>query len=256
MRKNRKGSEESGGDDWLNTYADMVTLVLCFFVLLYSMSSLDSEKWEILVKSLNPNAEETSQVVLNEQQNEAEHDLTSEPPTQAEETEFEDLYYQLSEYVEENQLQDSIEVTQGEDYTFIMFKNQVFFAPDSYSLKDEGRVILDEVAGALGSVGNEIGEVKILGHTSQAKPNEVNDLASDRFLSSNRATEVLVYIQKKGLIDPSKLVSSGYGQFRAISPFDTSENRAKNRRVEILITKADSENLKLEDYYKAVYKQE
>ena len=68
--------------------------------------------------------------------------------------------------------------------------------------------------------------------------------------NSNRATVVLVYLQRKNIVNPSKLVSSGYGQFRPISPFDTTENRAKNRRVEILITKSDGIVRSLDDYYK------
>ena len=53
--KKKKRSE--GGANWMDTYGDMVTLLLCFFVLLYSMSSIDSDKWELLVKSFNPDAQ-------------------------------------------------------------------------------------------------------------------------------------------------------------------------------------------------------
>ena len=60
----------------MDTYGDMVTLLLCFFVLLYSMSSLDQVKWENLVKSLNPNAaKEVSQVVMNPEINDGEMDV-------------------------------------------------------------------------------------------------------------------------------------------------------------------------------------
>ena len=72
-------------------------------------------------------------------------------------------------------------------------------------------------------------------------------------MSSNRATEVLLYIQEKNIIDPAKLVSCGYGQFRPISSFETRESRAKNRRVEILITRTDSVVKSLDDYYEEVY---
>ena len=54
----------------MDTYGDMVTLLLCFFVLLYSISTVDQMKWELIVKSFNPNAEEVSQIVVNEEQNE------------------------------------------------------------------------------------------------------------------------------------------------------------------------------------------
>ena len=70
-----------------------------------------------------------------------------------------------------------------------------------------------------------------------------------RFLASNRATEVLVYIQEKNIVPASKLVATSYGQFRPIADFDTPEGRSANRRVEMLITKDDAGAKKLEEYY-------
>ena len=58
MKKRKKNSEQG---DWLNTYADMVTLLLCFFVLLYSISSVDQDKWKNFVLSINPQAAEALQ---------------------------------------------------------------------------------------------------------------------------------------------------------------------------------------------------
>ena len=64
MKKREKKKGETG--NWMDTYGDMVTLLLCFFVLLYSMSTLDSVKWRNFVKSMNPNAEDkVSQLVLD-----------------------------------------------------------------------------------------------------------------------------------------------------------------------------------------------
>jgi len=225
--------------EWLNTYADMVTLLLCFFVLLYSMSTMDKEKWRQIVQSFNPNAVETSEPVEN--------------PVVAGNSEFDDLYYRLSKYIESEGLDADVEISKGDGYTFITFRDNVFFDGDSYVLKQEGKDVLDQLSNAISDVSDSIKEIRILGHTSQADPNVPNDVESDRFLSSNRATEVLVYIQEKNIVDPSKLVSSGFGQFRPISPFDTRENRAKNRRVEILITKSDAVSKSLDEYYKEVY---
>lgn len=245
----KKKKRESGGANWMDTYGDMVTLLLCFFVLLYSMSTVSSEKWEILVRSFNPDAAEVSQIVVGEQQNTLSDPVSGGAKPDETVDDFDELYYQLSEYVTENNLQSQLELSRGDGFTFITFRDNVFFDGDSYILKDEGKVILDEFCQAIYEARDSIQEIQVLGHTSQATPDTPNEPVSDRFLASDRATEVLLYIQQKNIIEPSKLVSSGFGQHRPISSFDTREDRARNRRVEILITKNDSVVKTLEQYY-------
>ena len=91
-----------------------------------------------------------------------------------------------------------------------------------------------------------------MGHTTQALPNQQNDVVSDRVLSSERAANVTGSLQQKNLVSPDKLVSVGSGQFRPVAPFDTEENRSKNRRVEIIITKNNSIQRSLDEYYAEV----
>lgn len=257
----RKHKSGGSGPNWMDTYGDMVTLLLCFFVLLNSMSSIDAAKWEILVRSFNPSASKVSQIVINSEQQEEGNEATSQGTEALDEEnraldEFDELFYTLSQYVAEMELEQDVEVSQGDGFTFITFKNNIFFEGNSYVLRDEGKEVLDYLAGAMELVSDSIGEVQIMGHTSQASPDVPNEITSDRFLSSNRATVVLVYLQEKNMIDPAKLVSQGYGQFRPISPFDTYESRAKNRRVEILITKEDSVLRTLDEYYQEAYNEE
>lgn len=251
MAKKKKDLGE--GANWMDTYGDMVTLLLCFFVLLYSISSVDTVKWEILVRSFNPNADELSQIVVNTKEDvTGENDVEGSAEPNMEITNFEDLYYTLSEYAAENNLEEDMQVSQGDNFVFITFRNNIFFDGDSYVLKTEGKAVLDNLATAIGSINDDVGEVRVLGHTSQAEPNKINELYSDRFLSSDRATIVVSYIQEKDVIDPYKLVSCGYGQFRPISSFETRESRAKNRRVEILITKNGAVEDSLTKYYQSI----
>lgn len=254
MKKRRKGGISN---EWLNTYSDMVTLLLCFFVLLYSISSVDSAKWEKIVKSFNPTDKEVSQIVENSEGSLGNYDVEGGFNGDGLETqfndEFDELYYRLSKYVETQGLNADVEVTKGDGFTFITFRNNIFFDGDSYTLKQEGKEVLDNLCYAIADVSQSISEIQILGHTSQASPTEPNEVESDRFLSSNRAAEVLVYIQRKNIVGPEKLVSSGFGQFRPCSSFETRESRAKNRRVEIIITKNDSVVRSLDNYYNEVY---
>ena len=242
-----------GGGNWMDTYGDMVTLLLCFFVLLYSISNVDGEKYQMLVRSLNPDAVETTEMVAAQGGSIYENAAGNAPEFPEDMDDFDKVYYILSNYINDNNLNEDIVVSKGDGFTFITFRDQVFFDGDSYVLKDEGKVILDEFCNAITPASSDIQEIQILGHTSQARPDVPNEPVSDRFLSSNRATEVLLYIQEKNIIDPTKLVSCGYGQFRPISSFDTRESRAKNRRVEILITRTDSVVKNLDQYYEEVY---
>ncbi|NCC16713.1 MAG: hypothetical protein EOM28_10245 [Clostridia bacterium] len=254
MKKQRKGGISN---EWLNTYSDMVTLLLCFFVLLYSISSVDSTKWRMIVKSFNPTDAEISQIVEDGQATEGNYDVEGGLLGEGEEVQFADdfdeMYQKLAQYVEENGLSGDVEVTKGDGFTFITFRNNIFFDGNSDVLKQEGKSVLDQFSKVIDGVSDSIGEIQILGHTSQASPTEPNEIESDRFLSSNRAAGVLVYIQKKNIIEPEKLVSIGFGQFRPISSFETRESRAKNRRVEIIISKNDSVVRSLDNYYNEVY---
>lgn len=249
MARRKRDSGGGGGDSWLNTYADMVTLLLCFFVLLYSISSVDAAKWAVIVKSFNPDAgKETAQIIAGEPSDESKFD-SSEITSNTEIESLEELYFVLSKEIVQQGLESDVELSKGDGFAFVTFRNNIFFQGDSYILQPQGKEVLDVFVGVISEASGIIDEIKVLGHTSQGNPDQVNDVRFDRFLSSNRATEVLVYLQEKNFIDPSKLVSTAYGQFRPISPFDTPENRAKNRRVEILITETGSVVKALEDYY-------
>lgn len=249
MARKKRGSSsgDGGANDWLNTYADMVTLLMCFFVLLYSMSTVDSEKWALIVQAFNKDAiveEEsvTTQVGTDEIDTSGDQLMTNEPA-------FDNLFIQLKKYVDENNLSDSIDVSKGDGYTFIMFRNNIFFDGDSSILKPEGETIIKFLANGISEVHKEIAEIRVLGHTSQGSPTVPNNTYTDRDLSSSRAVAVGVHLQENSIIAPKKIVTSGYGQWYAISPFDTPENRAKNRRVEILITQNEAVDIRIEEVY-------
>lgn len=246
----RRNKKPENGSNWMDTYGDMVTLLLCFFVLLYSISSVDQSKWIKLVESFNPDAKEVSQIVTD-----TVADGNDEVPGSAEATEeavFDELYERLKLAVEDAGIETEVELTKGDGYTFVRFRDTIFFDGDSAVIRPEGKVILDRFAEAIAPASDVIQEIQVLGHTTQAIPNQQNNVVNDRVLSCERAANVTAYLQQKNLVSPDKLVSVGYGQFRPIAPFDTEENRSKNRRVEIIITKNNSIQRRLDEYYEEV----
>jgi chemotaxis protein MotB len=266
----RKPREKVNDKAWMDTYSDMVTLLMCFFVLLFSMSTLDATKWRILVNGFNPNAEVQSQVILDQTEEpdesttaisdggesllteEAGRTLSEESTSSMSQEDIEtmdDLYTYLEAYVEQNDLQDQIKLFQGEDYTYVMFSNNIFFDGDSSVLKREGKNILDVFGGAIGEVGSLVSKLQVMGHTNQADPNKPNNVETDRFLSSNRAVEVLIYLQKKNIVSPGVLESIGYGQYYPIGSFTDPVGRAKNRRVELIIAEGPTADINLDKVY-------
>ena len=244
MKKRRSGGGGGGGANWMDTYGDLVTLLLCFFVLLYSISSLDQAKWIMIVKSFNPDAKEVSQIA-DDPDLLADDDVPGAIDAEA----LDDLFESLTKAVEEADLTSEVELFKGDGYTFITFHDNVFFDGDSSVIKEEGTDILAQFASIMSGVDSSIKEIRVLGHTTQADPNIPNNPENDRLLSSERAARVVAFIQQRTTVSADKMVSEGYGQFRPIAPFDTAENRAKNRRVEILITKSDAVEHSLEEYY-------
>lgn len=239
----RKHKDQCG--NWMDTYGDMVTLLLCFFVLLYAISAIDQTKWANLVRSLNPN----SVTQLEE--------ATQNPPegsqaiVQKVPEDFQTLYENLKAEVEEKNLNTEIEVKAGKSFTFIAFKDKIFFDGYSYVLKKSGEEVLEDFCNILAPYADDIKQIEILGHTARVDGHQYS-VANDRFLASNRATAVLVYIQEKNFIDPSKLTSVGYGDNWPVADNYTPEGRSANRRVEVLITKTGAQYKNLGELYREI----
>lgn len=228
MKKKHSGG---GGANWMDTYGDMVTLLLCFFVMLYSMSSMDQQKWMALVESFNPDA--------STQQTSGGSQSTDQLTQEQVDADIETLYQAMEQYVKQENLTSQVSITKGSGYVFVSFDDTVFFDGDSYVLLDEGKKILDQVAQSIAGVSESIDEIRVLGHTAQASADKPNRPEVDRFLATNRAAVVTVYLQEKNIIDPARLVSVGYGQWRPVADNSTADGRAQNRRVELLVTGLD-----------------
>ena len=241
----KKKKSGGGGANWMDTYGDMVTLLLCFFVLLYSMSTISEDNWKAIVQSFNPTAVEDIRATTGaggpdaDNTGETGHESVEEMQEQVEQ-DMQSLRQAIQEFVQQQNLQDAVTVSQDGGKIFITFSQSVFFDGESAVIRKEAYPILDGVSDMLSSVAESLDEVRVQGHTARAGQGP-NNVVNDRTLSSNRAANVIVYIQQHSVVPPSCLVSEGFGEWRPVAPNDTAENRAKNRRVEMIVSGRDIE---------------
>ncbi|NLY86717.1 MAG: flagellar motor protein MotB [Tissierellia bacterium] len=237
-RRRRKVEESSGGSaQWLTTYSDMVTLLLCFFVLLFSFSNIDAEKFRSIMSSFRGGTGVLSGgTSLDIPFNLTEDDLDVE-------IELEELLAQLEEYTNTLGLGDRIIIQPEERGLVIRFMDNVFFDSGSAEIKEEAFEILDSVAEILNREEFKNRHIKVEGHTDTDPIVRASRYETNWELSAARATNVLRYLVEVGSIDGNRISSSGYAYYRNIAPNDTPENKAKNRRVDIVILKDDFEKL-------------
>lgn len=228
MKKRRE--EHSGGQDWLNTYADMITLVLTFFVLLYSISNVNMTKLEAVAEAMQKKL--GIEVEVKPEDVTEDMVIAMEEPHMAKESssrEMAELAKDIQTYFEEENLDASI--TSSENAVYVRFKNDLLFDPDSAVLREGSKDMLDAVGLMLLDRQNDIMAVYINGHTAQA----ANSLINDRLLSSERADRVAIYLEEVAGLDPEKLICRGYGKYYPIADNDTKEGRELNRRVDMII---------------------
>lgn len=253
MKKKKSGG---GGANWMDTYGDMVTLLLCFFVLLYSMSTISEDKWKALVQSFNPNAVPAATEIEGgnngpSADSPGESGVFDNPDAQ---DEIDKMMEDLAEAIESMVAQEGMESTIQVDFTggkvYVTFSNSVFFLGDSSVLQPAGQDVLSKICPLLDEAKDAIDEIVISGHTAQGSPNERNEPRNDYRLSANRAIEVLLYLQDHCSIHPARMTPEGFGQWRPIGNNRDEAGRAPNRRVEMMISGVDLEAEELNEAIK------
>ena len=237
----RKKRQKSDFGNWLTTYADCVTLLLTFFILLFSMSSLDSARFNMIVRAFSSDTDSADRIVIfyDGPINPDGGIMRAPDPFHEEVVNMYDVFQQMSAFIESGGLGDSIEIRYTDGLIFIRFMEDMLFEPNSASLRQSDLEILNFVGRAVLMIEDQVDMIRIDGHTA-AVPEVTNHPVSDRLLSSSRANAVLMYFEDVVGIHSELLLSVGFGRTVPIADNHDPIARAQNRRVEIFIS---SENV-------------
>lgn len=242
-RRRRKDKQDQGGNSgWITTYSDLVTLLLTFFVLLYSFSSMDAGKFKRLAQSLqsalnvkvdmfdstDPSGEVPIDPII---QPTPTPKPPPEDPKDLHHDKIEKLYSKIKESIEGAGLDADISLSTSERGVIIEIKEHVLFDSGKADLKLRSKEFLDKLAPIIKSFDNP---VLVEGHTDDV-PMSSKEFPTNWELSVTRAVRVIRYFHEEKGIDPSRLVAEGYGEYHPIAPNDSPENRTLNRRVNLLI---------------------
>ncbi len=237
MARQRKSSGGGGGGQaWLNTYADMVTLLLCFFVLMISMSTINEEKFNAFLESFQNIDKEVLEDLIDATQQGGGNGSGNNQ--QLDDAPMDTLFEKLQEYVEQSQMQDSVSIAKIEDVIYIRFDSAIFFKANEYTLREESYEVLEFIGDGLKEYEDEIKLINICGHT--ANPAIEQDPERTWRLSGERAAVVANYFELNKKIDNMKLVVMGYGDNFPVASNATEDGMRKNRRVELVIIGKDS----------------
>ncbi|MBR5598376.1 MAG: flagellar motor protein MotB [Lachnospiraceae bacterium] len=261
MARRKKEEPQKASAEWMNTFADLMNLLLCFFVLLFAMSTVDAQKFEMVVASFSQtfsifSGGQTSigkgmllgngVSQLNEldqymesmgktAENEEETDQIDEMQKKIEEAQLEEsekLAERIEEAIEESQMEDMIQLDFTSQYVQLTLKGAILFDSGSAALKEDAMPVIEKVALILERYAES--EIEIEGHTDNV-PIHTSKYANNNELSSSRALSMFDYLIEHTALEPAKIKHSGRGEYLPIADNTTPEGRAKNRRIEIKI---------------------
>lgn len=227
-----------GSPPWMATFADLVTLLMCFFVLLFAMSTTQQETYKELVKSLRSALGAQAVPESGTREGLTMHAVPSEEPSENQaidelggmiEKEMEEIVSEVRELVLFNKLGGEVSVTKTEDGVVITLSDLLLFRKGGTTLSPKGEDILKKVAFVLRKMAYH---VKIKGHTDNSPINS-NMYPSNWELSSVRASTVVRLLVANG-VPPQYISAEGYSQYHPVATNDTERGRSYNRRVEIV----------------------
>jgi chemotaxis protein MotB len=240
MPRKKSGGEEMRTDGWLATFADTMTLLLTFFVLLYSFSTVDAKKFQQIASSLQSVLTgESGKSVLDYNMKSGDAPIVGEPTQAVSPTNSrEDIYKKVEKLIKEKKLEGTIVLKSDSRGVIIQLRENIIFQSGKAEVIEKIKPVLKSINVLLSTLPNDI---VIEGHTDNI-PISNYEYKNNWQLSSARALNVLeyfVYIQ--GQANVQRFRSVACGEYQPIVPNNSDANRALNRRVNILIVANEKE---------------
>jgi len=228
-----------GAPEWMVTYGDMVTLLLCFFVLLFSMSKVEKDKFEAIASSLKsaigkdqvPEAGTQMGLAMKASGEAAKPNAVDELGGMVQK-ETEKIDSEVKEFIFANKLGGQVKTKADEKGYIVTISDIILFMPGKAVIEDGAYPLLEKIKDILQRFPYN---VRVEGHTDNT-PIKNEYYPSNWELSSSRACEVVRFFIDKG-IPPERLSAEGFSEYRPVKPNDTVEGRASNRRVEIVFVR-------------------
>lgn len=264
MAKKRQEEPKKGAPAWQSTFSDLMNLLLCFFVLLFSMSTVDAEKFEMVIASLQSSMsilpaggsaigdgnmvsagvnqlefldsyynDLANSQTMNENDVDGEEKDVSDAYKEQELAESEQMAEEVQNAVNQYGLQDLVEVDFDAEYVRISLSGAILFESGSAEFVSDAKPVLDKISKILDNYDKNVIEVE--GHTDNVPIVSPGKYEDNDVLSMYRALNVADYIRDASSLNPAHIKSSGRGEYMPIADNSTAEGRALNRRVEIKI---------------------
>ncbi|WP_090832152.1 MULTISPECIES: flagellar motor protein MotB [unclassified Bacillus (in: firmicutes)] len=245
-RKKKHHHEEHMDESWLIPYADLLTLLLALFIVLFAMSSVDAQKFQLMSKAFNevfsggtgvmdfnsptPDGASDAPVDKKKEKDDNEHDPKSSVAQDRQE--LEELQQKVNSYIEKKNLTDKLDTSLTDEGLLISIRDNVLFDSGSAEIKGNDLKTATEIADLF--IMDPPRNIIISGHTDNV-PISTARYDSNWELSVMRAVNFMKIILDNNQLDPRWFSAKGFGEFQPVASNDTAEGKARNRRVEILI---------------------
>ena len=216
-------AEDNEKDRYLITYADLITLLLGLFIILYAISNIDSKKYQVILAAFGNTFGTNKELIHLDVTNNVQ-----ETPSGVVQ-----LKDKLSDMVKQHGYENYVELEENERGITIHILDQILFNSGSARLESKSFQVLNKIASVIKNLPNDI---RIEGHTDNV-PINTAEFPSNWHLSVARALNTSYYLIDVEKLPQEKLSVVGYSEYKPIASNDVPEERGKNRRVDIIIIK-------------------